>query len=132
MKKTYEINGNNFDTLDGFYTEFESKVLDTPSWGRNLDAFNDVLRGGFGTPEPEDGFILVWNNSNKSKETLGWEETVKYVEHKLTRCHPTNVESVEKDLEEAKQGKGKTLFEMLVDIIKSHDNSEDNIELLLK
>ncbi|MES2986104.1 MAG: barstar family protein [Patescibacteria group bacterium] len=126
MKKTYEIDGNNFNTLDGFYSEFESKVLDTPSWGRNLDAFNDVLSGGFGTPD--EGFILVWDNSDKSRESLGWEETIKYIEHKLTTCHPSNVEDVQKELEDAKQGKGETIFKILIYVIK---NNQD-VELVLK
>ena len=42
--KTYEIDGEHFSTLEAFYE------------GRNLDAFNDILRGGFGTPD--EGFVL--------------------------------------------------------------------------
>ena len=38
-------------------------------WGRNLDAFNDVLRGGFGTPE--GGFTLRWKNHATSRRRLG-------------------------------------------------------------
>ena len=38
-------------------------------WGRNLDAFNDILRGGFGTPEV--GFTLVWRNAHTSQQRLG-------------------------------------------------------------
>src|SRR5262245_39633780 len=49
------------------------------AWGRNLDAFNDILRGGFGTPE--GGFVLQWINSALSRERLGYPETVR----RLTR-----------------------------------------------
>ncbi|MGO9833444.1 MAG: barstar family protein [Polyangiaceae bacterium] len=55
-KRVFEINGHDFDTIEGFYDEIGRKVFDDTSWGRNLDAFNDVLRGGFGTPE--EGFVL--------------------------------------------------------------------------
>jgi RNAse (barnase) inhibitor barstar len=126
MKTTYEIDGNNFSDLVGFYIEFSDKVLGTKDWGHNLDALNDVLRGGFGTPF--EGFLLVWNNSEKSMEILGWPETVKFLDQKLTKCHPSNVESVNRDLEEAKQGHGQTLFQIIVGIIKEHRD----IELVLK
>ena len=60
-KPVYEIDGNRFSTLEGFYDEISRVLIPGPYWGRNLDAFNDILRGGFGTPEV--GFILRWKNS---------------------------------------------------------------------
>lgn len=50
-KKTYVIGGKNFSTLEGFWDEISEKVISNVYWGRNLDAFNDILYGGFGTPE---------------------------------------------------------------------------------
>jgi len=60
MKTRIEIDGANFASLEEFYAEVSRKLIPEADWGRNLDAFNDVLRGGFGTPE--DGFVLVWKN----------------------------------------------------------------------
>jgi hypothetical protein len=51
------IDGASFSDFDGFAREF-SRLLCNYSWQGNLDAFNDLLRGGFGTPE--DGRILRW------------------------------------------------------------------------
>ena len=51
MKPTLEIDGTRFDTLEGFYDEVSRQLIPRSDWGRNLDAFNDILRGGFGTPE---------------------------------------------------------------------------------
>lgn len=65
MKHTYEIDGNKIYDLESFYSEFSDKVLHNNDWGHNLDAFNDVLYGGFGTPA--EGYILVWSNSLRSK-----------------------------------------------------------------
>ncbi len=59
--KRYEIDGTNFSNLDGFYAEIGRVLIPGVYWGRNLDAFDDILRGGFGTPE--EGFVLVWKNS---------------------------------------------------------------------
>jgi RNAse (barnase) inhibitor barstar len=66
---TYEIDGQNFSTIDGFYDEISRVLIPGATWGRNLDAFNDILWGGFGTPE--DGFVLVWKNHDVSRQRLG-------------------------------------------------------------
>lgn len=63
------IDGQQITDLRGFYEEFSLKILGHHRWGKNLDALNDVLRGGFGTP-PE-GFVLVWTNAALSRERLG-------------------------------------------------------------
>ena len=67
--KTYEIDGSRFSTLEGFYEEFTAQVIPGVNWGKNLDALNDILYGGFGTPE--DGFTLRWKDSAVSREKLG-------------------------------------------------------------
>ena len=52
-----------------FYDEID-RVMHPQTWGHNLDAFNDILRGGFGTPE--EGFTLRWKNHSISKARLGY------------------------------------------------------------
>ncbi|MCP3977199.1 MAG: hypothetical protein GY720_22140 [bacterium] len=44
------------DNLEGLWDEVTRSLIPGAEWGRNLDAFNDILRGGFGTPE--DGFVV--------------------------------------------------------------------------
>lgn len=132
-KPVFEIDGRRFDTLEGFFDEVERKLIPNVYWGRNLAAFNDILRGGFGTPE--GGFVLRWAHSTRSREALGFPETVQYVEEKMTRCHTSNVPSVQADLEAARRGEGQTLFEILVDIIRVHckggREQNDEVELEL-
>ncbi len=125
MKKLYKINGQNFSTLEGFYEEFSKKVL-TANWGHNLDAFDDVLIGGFGTPD--EGFILVWKNSNISQEQLGYPETVRQLKLRLERCHPSNRDYVKKDLERAEKNEGPTVFDWLIEIIEDHKDIELKVE----
>jgi RNAse (barnase) inhibitor barstar len=126
LKKTIVLNGSNISSLDSFYDELESKLTKDLGWktGRNLNAFNDVLRGGFGVYEYEEPIRLIWQNSNESKEKLGWDETIKYISAKLKTCHPTNIQSVKDDLHLAQQHKGQTLFELIVDIIQTHQHIE--------
>ena len=103
-KRVFEIDGNAFDDLEGFYDEIERKLLTAP-WGRNLDAFNDVLRGGFGSPD--EGFVLRWLNSDRSRSSLGYPATIRYLEGKILRCRPSNVGFVRADLESAHRAKAR-------------------------
>lgn len=67
-KPVLVVDGSAFDDLDGFARQF-SAHLSAWEWHGNLDAFNDMLRGGFGTPE--HGFVLRWTESERSRDRLG-------------------------------------------------------------
>ncbi len=133
MRRTYEIDGARFSTLEAFYDEISRVLIPDADWGRNLDAFNDILRGGFGTPE--GGFVLRWRNSQISRRRLGYPETARQLQLRLQKCHPTNREAVRGDLEAAQQGRGPTVFDWLVEIIEDHSpagaQAEDGVELAL-
>lgn len=88
-KKTVKeiiIDGKNFSDLEGFYCETEKLLTKDLSWepGRNLDAFNDLLRGGFGLHEPGEPLKIKWLNYAKSKKDLGDETVLKIIEMILT------------------------------------------------
>ncbi|MFZ5441047.1 MAG: barstar family protein [Myxococcota bacterium] len=114
------LDGARFSTLDGFWDEVERELIPGATWGRNLDAFNDILRGGFGTPE--GGFTLRWLNAARSRRALGHDETARWLEARLPKVHPTNRDDFRQRLEEARAGRGETLFETLVDLIRRHDD----------
>jgi hypothetical protein len=132
-KAVYVINGREFATLEEFYDAVSLVLIPGAEWGHNLNAFNDILRGGFGTPE--GGFVLRWVNSALSRELLGYPETVRQLESRLTRCHPTNRQYVSADLERARQNMGPTVFDWLVEIIGVHGaggaEQEDGVDLVL-
>ena len=132
-KPKFILDGNNFKTLEEFYDKI-TEILSLPSWwGRNLDALNDVLRSDF---MPEQGYLIIWKNSHLSKQFLGYEETVKQLFKKLENCHPDNVSSIQRQMEEAKRQEGPTIFDWLVEIIRDHclggNEEEDNAELILE
>ncbi len=134
MKTVYEIDGLDFSTLEEFYEVISRVLIPGTDWGRNLDAFNDILRGGFGTPE--DGFILRWKNLQVSRERLGYPETIRQLEVCLQRCHPTNRIFVEQDLVQAFNQSGPTVFEWLLEIVQIHcsggSEEHDGVELILE
>lgn len=69
MPHLYVIDGAAFSNLRGFFKQVSRILIPRRSWGRNLNAFNDILRGGFGTPT--EGFVLVWKHSELSRQRLG-------------------------------------------------------------
>jgi RNAse (barnase) inhibitor barstar len=73
MKKQLVINGNNFADLEGFYTEIDKVLTKDLDWqtGHNLNAFNDLLWGGFGVHDYEEPIAITWINFLKSKADLG-------------------------------------------------------------
>lgn len=126
------IDGSRFDNLAGFAREFSS-LLGDHTWAGNLDAFNDILSGGFGTPET--GFVLRWLHSDRSRQSLGWEATTEWLARNLESCHPTNRESVRERLAQARGHQGTTIFDWIVEIISDHGpggrEAEDNVHLEL-
>ena len=134
MTVEYILDGTKVTSLEAFYDQISDTLIPNAFWGRNLDAFNDILRGGFGTPN--EGFVFRWTHSETSRANLGYPETVRQLEKRLERCHPTNRDSVRACLRQAQQGEGATVFEWLVDIIRDHgaggEQSEDNVRLFLE
>jgi RNAse (barnase) inhibitor barstar len=129
-KKVFIFDGNNFVTLTDFYYEVEKILTKDLDWkiGGNLDAFNDILRGGFGAFEYEEPIDIIWGHSDKSKSDLGYSETIKWLERKLKQCHPSNIPSIKEELIKANNRQGQTLFDIIIEIIKDHKH----INLTLK
>jgi hypothetical protein len=133
-RTVFELDGARFSTLESFYDEVSRVLIPGSEWGHNLDAFNDILRGGFGTPE--GGFTILWRAHMLSAERLGYPETIRQLELRLERCHPANRASVLQQLAQARRGEGPTVFEWLVEIIRSHgasgEKTADGVALLLE
>lgn len=74
--KTYTIDGEHFSDMEGFYREMEELLVRAEDFepGHNLNAFNDLLRGGFGMHEYGEPILIRWENYGKSKEDLGEEQ----------------------------------------------------------
>jgi RNAse (barnase) inhibitor barstar len=116
---TYVIDGEDFTTLEGFYDEVSRVMVPDLRWGKNLDAFIDVV-GGYGTPA--GGFALVWKNSELSKARLGYEETARQLRQMMTRSHPLGVPALEKQLADAERHEGETVFDWLVGVVRAAGN----------
>lgn len=120
MPQTYIIDGEKFTSLEGFYDEFTSVVLPDITWGKNLDAFDDVLSGGIGQFAPGD--TIVWKNSQISRERLGYKETIRQLERQMAESDPSQHESILLAIELAKGEKGETVFNWLQEILTEHSD----------
>lgn len=71
--KTFILDGNNFSDMEGFYREIDKLLTKNLQWktGHNLNAFNDLLRGGFNVHEYSEPITIRWINYGKSKKDLG-------------------------------------------------------------
>jgi RNAse (barnase) inhibitor barstar len=126
-KRVYEIDGSKSSTLEEFADHFTEQLNLQTNWHGNLDAFNDILRGGFGTPD--DGFVLIWKNSEVSRDRLGYPQTINWLEDRVLKCHPSNVEHFRERIALAKQREGATLFDTLVEIITLPEHSDVELRL---
>lgn len=72
-KQTIIINGNKFTDVESFYDEIDRVLTKNLDWktGHNLNAFNDLLWGGFGVYEYEEQVKITWTKFTESKKVLG-------------------------------------------------------------
>ena len=70
--KEYIVDGNKFRTEKGFHQYAEGLFTSGLSWetGRNLNAFADLLSGGFGQHDYDEEIKVKWTNMKKSREKL--------------------------------------------------------------
>lgn len=69
-QKIFVVDGKDFEDLKGFYNAIGKQLVENNNWGKNWNAFNDILRGGFIKTEFGDPIILKWKNSEISKQKL--------------------------------------------------------------
>ncbi|ACT03206.1 barstar family protein [Paenibacillus sp. JDR-2] len=121
MSKKFIIDGTKISSYEDFCREFSTNVLSGKhQWNGNLDAFNDILRGGFGDMEANEPLTIIWKGSSTLKGSLGYTETIKILEERLLKCHLTNVPRVKEELRLAKNSEGPTIFDWLHKVISNH------------
>jgi len=110
------IDGANFSDLHGFYDEIERATFRRALRGRTLTALKEALDEIVSESGP---VAVVWVNSKKSREDLGYPETIRQLETELLHCHPSVREQIREDLSFALRGEGKTVFSWLTETMAS-------------
>jgi RNAse (barnase) inhibitor barstar len=118
MPRIFTIDGRDFSTLQEFYEVVGAVLVPGQYWGKNLDAFNDILCWPLhDDPEP---YVLVWKNSKVSRTRLNHLEAERQLERRLKHCYPLNRVLVAEELARAGRCEGPTVFDWLVEIIQDH------------
>jgi RNAse (barnase) inhibitor barstar len=72
MKKEFILNGTRINTIKRFYEEIENELLldsnAIDNW--SLDAFDDILQGGYGLYDLQEEIIIKWVNFRSSEKKM--------------------------------------------------------------
>ena len=124
MKKTITIEGSSIHDIHSFYQEINRVFMEGEDWkiGDSLDAFDDLLYGGFGALDGDAPVTLEWKDIGISRTTLGMDATREYYQQKLLPGSPFNRVAFTLKLTELNEGRGQTYFDIILEIISRHRN----------
>lgn len=93
------INGSHFSNMEGFYEEVSQLFMKDENWKvGTLDGFNDILYGV--------DTDIIWKNSQKSREDLGFDSTKEFYQNKIRIGKPFNVNLIQQTLDKLIDGNG--------------------------
>ena len=124
MQTQITIDGAAIYDIASFYEEINRVFMADEDWkiGQSLDAFSDLLYGGFGALKGNEPVDLIWLEIEKSRKVLGYEATRTYYEEKLKPDSPFNKSLFQEKLIALEHGVGETYFDILIGIIAEHGN----------
>jgi RNAse (barnase) inhibitor barstar len=124
MVKRIVIDGSSIRDIPSFYAEVNRVFMADENWkiGDSLDAFNDLLFGGYGALKEAEHAELVWLNMENSRQVLGYNATKNYYLEKLKPNSPFNKELFSEKLVALENGTGETYFDTILAIIAEHSN----------
>ena len=122
MVKQIEIEGNTINDITSFYEEINRVFMVGESWliGQSLDAFNDLLFGGYGALQGAESAKLVWHHMDHSRKALGYQTTRDYYLDKLKPGSPYNKKVFQEKLVALDSGSGETYFDTIMSILAEH------------
>ena len=124
MDKVFRIVIHGADVIDipSFYRQINDQLMRDEEWtiGDSLDAFNDLLYGGFGAAHDSDVLEIEWRDIGASRDALGVDATRDYYRAKIADGR-FDSELFRAKLRALESGRGATYFDMLMEIIGDHD-----------
>jgi RNAse (barnase) inhibitor barstar len=69
--KSFVLDSGAFHSLESFFVHADQVLCRDFTSGHNMNAFHDILRGGFGRFEYEEPIEIVWRDTEKAKRELG-------------------------------------------------------------
>src|SRR5690606_29029818 len=95
------LDGSRIHDIPSFYDEVNRVFMRGVDFtlGPSLDAFNDVLHGGYGAIRGNEPIRLKWLHFEKNKEDLGVAATIAFYKAKLEQPKTFNSEWARRKLE---------------------------------
>ena len=118
------LDGSRIHDIPSFYDEVNHVFMQGADFtlGPSLDAFNDLLHGGYGAIRGNEPICLKWLHFEKNKEDLGVAATIAFYRAKLEQPETFNSEWARRKLRELERGEGQTYMDILLEIIGEHSN----------
>lgn len=122
MVKRIEIDGTAINDIASLYEEINRVFMVGESWqiGQSLDAFNDLLFGGYGALQGAQSVDLVWHHMANSRRALGYQTTRDYYLQKLQPGSPYNKNLFADKLLALESGRGETYFDAILAVLAEH------------
>lgn len=122
MVKQIEIEGSSINDIASFYEEINRVFMAGEGWriGQSLDAFNDLLYGGYGALQGAQSVELLWHNMDHSRKALGYQTTRAYYLDKLRPGSPYSKNLFAEKLSALENGRGETYFDTIMAILADH------------
>ncbi|AIY01522.1 hypothetical protein ART_1923 [Arthrobacter sp. PAMC 25486] len=120
--KQYRIDGAEVHGISDLYEQFNRELMAEEDWrlGSSLDGFNDILYRVDGEIREGDPATFVWIDHAHSRDALGFDETQRWLHNKLSQPNSFNQQRIHSDLDDLQNGRGKTYFELILEIFADH------------
>lgn len=114
------IDGAEISSLSDFYNTIYPQITKDLDWipAHNMDALADILRGGFGQHQFGDSLQITWKNFDHSRASLGYQETLKWIEAKMYPGSPYNQKRLRYQRKQALACQGITIGERLLAVLR--------------
>ena len=118
----YRLDGSGINGISDLYEQFNREFMRDEDWrmGASLDALNDILYRLDAESRDGEPVVVVWRDHSRSREVLGFDETQRWLLGKLAQPGTFNEARLMADLDALRAGKGKTYFEIVLEVFADH------------
>ena len=122
--KELVLDGHRIHDIPSFYDEVNRVFMQGVGFtlAPSLDAFNDMLYGGYGAISGNEPVRLRWLNFEGNRKDLGIAATKAFYRAKLAQPDVFDPVRARHQLEELERGQGQTYMDILLEIISGHPN----------
>ncbi|MFC0205117.1 barstar family protein [Novosphingobium soli] len=118
----FVIEGSAITGIAAFYDEINRVFMAGEDWrlGESLDAFDDLLHGGFGALPAGRPATIVWKDMDASRAALGRAATLALLRARLPERTQFNGAKISDQIAELEAGRGTTYFDVVMAIVADH------------